>query len=757
MARQTISKQSDCDRALKQHADGAIPNAANDAALSQYEAFTTQDDDGAYGLTVAVGGVHCAGCIHKIESALYADLSVKAARLNFSTSRLTLSWDGSAADADRLIARVTALGYTVNPYDPRDDADTHGQEGRSLLLCLGVAGFAAGNIMLLSFGLWSTSGEIMGVAMRDFLHWIAALIAIPAIAFSGRPFFISAAKVLRAGHTNMDVPISLALFLTVGVSLFETFSHGEHVYFDSAVMLMFFLLIGRYLDFRARQSARTVAGDLLALMGGTASVLEDGQRRIVPIRDLREGMVVVAGMGERIPADGVTLQGTSGVDTSLVTGESLPQNVTEGTAVYGGTMNMDAPLTIEVKKAVDDSLLADIVAMMEQAEQAQARYVRLADRAARLYTPVVHAVALASFIGWLVIGGLAWQPALLIAVTVLIITCPCALGLAVPVVQVLAIGKLMKHNLLVKSGDALERLAAVDTVLLDKTGTLTMGRPIMDEAAYNPKIWGWAASLATHSRHPLAQALATSWAGALFTASEINEYPGQGIEALLDGQKIRLGSRSWCGLEDAPHHAHKLELWFQREGAEPVPFYFEDGLRPDAAAVVSGLKARGFDVRLLSGDRAPAAAHIAATLGIDTYRGEMRPQDKFDVLHDLKQQGHKVLMIGDGLNDAPTLAGADVSMAPSSAIDMAQNAADIVFMGEHLSPVVTAIDTAQFSQKLVRQNFALAVSYNVIAVPLAVLGHVTPMIAALAMSGSSLVVIANSFRLRRDKARKNGA
>lgn len=741
MAGHALPKQPDDHGAL----------AASDDLLSRYAAFVTQDDKGLSHITFAVDGVHCAGCIQKIESALHADPAVQQARLNFSTGRLSVSWQDNDAYADRLADKVTALGYGVQAYDPRDSQHGSDKENRFLLLCLGVAGFAAGNIMLLSFGLWSTTGEVMGVAMRDFLHWIAALIAIPAVGFAGQPFFRSAFRALRSGHTNMDVPISLALILTVGMSVFEAFNHGEHVYFDSAVMLMFFLLIGRYLDFRARESARGSATGLLSMMAGTATVLEGGQRRILPIRDLSEGMSIIVGMGERIPADGKIMSGRSEIDASLVTGESLPQEVREGDDVYAGTMNMAAVLTIRVQKAAEDSLLADIVRLMEKAEQGQARYVRLADRAAKLYTPVVHTLAAVTFLGWFFLGDLVWQPSLLIAVTVLIITCPCALGLAVPVVQVLAIGKLMKNKILVKSGDALERLAAIDTVLMDKTGTLTLGKPTLDNIeGYKESDLRLAVSLAVHSRHPLAQALASAYDDPV-NQVQVKELPGQGLEAMVSGKKARLGSRSWCGDEQTAPRAEKLELWLNIEGREPMPFYFSDPLRPDAQDVTDTFKALGHTIYLVSGDRPEAVEHTARKLGIENWQGGMKPGDKFALLEKLNAQGHKTLMTGDGLNDAPVLAGAHASISPSSAIDLAQNAADIVFMGDKLAPVITACETAKLSQKLVKQNFTLAVLYNVIAVPLAVLGYVTPMIAALAMSGSSLIVIANSFRLRWSK------
>ncbi len=711
-----------------------------------YESLTLENLEGEYELSLLISGVHCAGCIQKIESALLANNNIQNARLNFSTSRLSFSWVGALSQANEYVSLIENLGYGVKPYDDATAQSEAQKEGRFLLLCLGIAGFAMGNIMLMSFGLWMTDAETMGFATRDFMHWIQALIALPTILFAGRPFFRSAIKALSNAHTNMDVPISLALVLAGGMSLFETINHGEHVYFDSAVMLMFFLLIGRYLDFRARKQARSTATDLLSTLQGFATVIKDNKPHKVLIRDLTEGMIVRVASGEKFPVDGCITEGQTTVDTSLVTGETLPRDVASGADIYAGTMNISAPVLVCVAKAANDSLLADIVRLMEQAGQGQAAYVRIADRAARLYTPAVHSFAVLAFLGWFFLGGVGWQEALMIAITVLIITCPCALGLAVPVVQVLATGRLIKKGILVKSGDALERLSAIDTIFFDKTGTLTLGRPQLQEG-YDAGALQLAASLAMHSIHPFSRALSGAYKGDCFHIDNIEEIVGKGIQGKYRGKTIQLGSRAWCGDFSVPS-SEVGEIWLQIEGKKPSVFYFEDQLRDDAADVIESLKAKKIMPVMLSGDRIGVVQNISTQCGIEKIYAEQTPVQKFNILQASKESNHKILMVGDGLNDAPALANADVSMAPGTAIDMAQNAADIVFMGEGLSPVYEAYKVACKTQMLVKQNFTLAVLYNMIAVPLALAGMVTPLIAAIAMSGSSLVVIANSFRLR---------
>ncbi|MGH1456822.1 MAG: heavy metal translocating P-type ATPase [Alphaproteobacteria bacterium] len=710
-----------------------------------YECLAIACDNGGFRLSILVNGVYCAACIQKIESALSREENVTHVRLNFGAKRLLIEWKGPPARANDYVEIIEGLGYNVQPYDARNAENSANAEERFLLLCLGVAGFAMGNVMLLSVGVWSTSAETMGIATRDLFHWISAFIALPTILFSGRPFFRSALNILSKGHTNMDVPISIALFLAGGMSLFETINHGEHVYFDSAVMLIFFLLIGRYLDFRARKNARGAAHDLLKSFSGFANVVDGNKTSRVLIRDLEEGMVLRISAGENFPVDGIIMNGSSTVDTSLVTGETLPVSIKANSNAYAGTLNIDAPITMRVTKAAENSLLADIVRLMDKAQQGQAAYVRIADRAAKLYTPVVHIMAVLAFFGWIFIGGIEWQSALMISITVLIITCPCALGLAVPVVQVLANNRLMKSGVLVKSGDALERLAKIDTIMLDKTGTLTLG-VLKLIGTYERKALQIAASLAINSSHPLSQALCTKYEGELLKILATQEHAGQGLEGIHNGATIKLGSRSFCGDENAPP-SDKIELWLDDGSGHLTCFYFQDVLRPDSPEVISQFKKADIRPILVSGDRDVIVQDIANQTRIDGTYAQQTPPQKFNILTELKSNGHRILMVGDGLNDAPVLAGADVSIAPGTAIDMAQNAADIIFMGDNFKPVYDVYETARMTQKLVRQNFALAILYNIIAIPLALSGAVTPLIAALAMSGSSLLVVANSFRL----------
>ncbi len=704
--------------------------------------------DGSATMTLLVDGLHCAACVWLIETALQRQADVVEARVNLTSRRLRLVWRGGVERATELAALVQRLGYRVVPFDASNLGSCADREEKELLRALAVAGFAAANVMLLSVSVWSGIGGDMGGATRDLMHWVSALIALPAIAYAGRPFFRSAFAALRRLRTNMDVPISIGVTLAAGMSLFETIHHAPHAYFDSAITLLFFLLIGRTLDQRARGRARSAAEHLLGIAAAPVTVIDaDGRQRRVAAAAVSRGDTVLVATGERIAIDGTVIDGTSSVDKSLIDGESLPARVVPGSGVLAGMLNLDAPLRLIVTAVGDGTFLAEILRLMETAEQGRARLVVLADRVARRYAPVVHCLALVTFVVWLALGP--WQTAMVNAVAVLIITCPCALGLAIPVVQVIASGRLMRRGILLKSATALERLAEIDTVVFDKTGTLTLGTlELQPDARRDPSTLAAAAALAAASRHPLSRALCRA-AGPVAVAAGVQEHPGAGLSVGAD-HTIRLGSRAFCGIAQSASAGDSdgdPELWFTRPFEAPVRFVFRDTLRPDAAAVVMALRAAGKRVLLLSGDRPAAVAAVAEAVGIFENRALLSPTEKCALITDLARDGAKVLMVGDGLNDGPALSTAYASMSPATAADVCQIAADVVFQGRSLDAVTEVLGVARRSGHLVRQNIAFAILYNLFAVPLAMAGVVTPLLAAAAMSSSSLVVVGNALRL----------
>jgi Cu2+-exporting ATPase len=704
-----------------------------------------------------VKGARCAGCISKIEKGLLALAGVRDARLNLSTGRLSVAWRAGQIAPAQIVQTLTDLGYQSAAFDVEAATSQVDQEGRLLLRCLAVAAFGSMNIMLFSVPVWSGHGE-MGDGARTLFHWISAVIAIPCALFAGRPFFRSALAALRKGRTNMDVPISLGVALAIGVSISETMQQGPHAYFDSVLMLLFFLLIGRYLDHRLRERARNAASELLAMQAVSAQRLsEDGTMTAVRAADLAAGDRILVAPGERLAVDGVVEEGVSDLDRALLTGETEPSPTRPGDVIQAGVVNLTRAITVRASASAAQSTVAELARLMELGEQSRSQVMRLADQAARLYVPVVHSVALLTFLGWMIfpmlfpeIPAIGVRGALLNAVAVLIITCPCALGLAAPAVQVVATGRLFKRGVFVKSGDALERLSQVDAVVMDKTGTLTLGRPRLLNAHALPEgALAQAAGLARTSRHPLSRALVDA-AGAGRPAPSVSERPGEGLEQIGPNGTIRLGRRSFAApgaIQDEDPRA--TELWLSQPGQAPVRFLFADALRPDAGAFVEGLAARGLTVELASGDRASAVAAAAAEAGLETFSAGMSPQDKIARINALRAAGHKPLMVGDGLNDAAPLAAAYASASPGSAVDASQAAADLVVQGAHLGPLLEAIDVSRSARRRIIENFGLAIAYNMIAVPVAVLGLVTPLIAALAMAGSSLLVTLNALRLQR--------
>ncbi len=710
-------------------------------------AYVRARDDGGKTLSLIVPDIVCAACISRVEGAARTVPGVDHARVNFSTKRLTAEWCGDAEIGDQIVTALASNGYKSAPFTADAALGADDDALRELLRALGVAGFAAMNVMLLSISVWG--GTDMAPGTQALFHWLSALIALPAVVYAGRPFYRGAVSALRAGHLNMDVPISLAVILAAGMSLIQTLDRGDAVYFDASVMLLFFLLLGRVLDFQVRAKARSAAQQLLAIRSRAAMVIErDGTRRFMRPEDLKPGMRVAVASGERIPADGILAEGLAVLDTSLLTGESIPDNISAGDSVFAGALNLADPIEISVTASDENTLLAEIGRLMEAAEQGRAQYVRLADRVARAYAPAVHLLGALTLMTWLFLGA-GWEASLLNGITVLIITCPCALALAVPAVQVVAGGRLLRNGVLIKSGDALERLAGVDMVVFDKTGTLTTGALEL-AAPVDANALALAASLARESRHPVSKALVRAAQGMNCATSvrNVRETPGFGLTGDSDAGSIRLGNRHWVETTEPDGDDAKAEIWLRDGAGLLTRFTFTDTLREDAAETVSRLQDMGIEVGLLSGDRTIAVDAAAQAVGIVFRQGDCSPKDKTNRLRSFASEGRKILMVGDGLNDAPALAAAHVSLSPSGAADVAQNAADFISLGDKLFPIVDTIRIARAAKRMVFQNFALSFAYNAVAIPIAMLGFATPLIAAVAMSGSSLAVTLNALRLK---------
>jgi Cu2+-exporting ATPase len=684
----------------------------------------------------SVPSIHCGACIQTIETALDAMPGIVSSRVNLSSKRVAVRWrDGDAVPP--MVKRLLDLGYAPNLFSleaAAKDADLS-----ALIRALAVAAFSSMNIMMLSGSVWAGADG----PTRDLLHWICAGLTLPALLYSGRVFYQSAWAALRARRTNMDVPITVGIFLAFALSLYDTIFSGERVYYDAVATLIFFLLIGRALDHTMRERARTAVKGLARLAPAGALVLDrpDGAA-FLPLSEIEPGSVIAVGAGERVPLDGDVLTGESSLDKSLLTGESLAEAIRPGQSAPAGAMNLSAALTLRTTADERGSTLNRLVQLLDDAEASRNRYRRIADRAATWYSPVVHLAAFLAFVGWMVFSG-NLHDATTVAIAVLIITCPCALGLAVPMVQVMAARRLFEAGIMVKDGAALERLAEVDTVVFDKTGTLTTGLATPRALSGDAEAVALAASLAARSRHPYASAIAHAFRQATdIDWQDVVEYPGLGVEARFDGHSYRLGRTGWSGPEGDGDTGSVLS----RDGVPLAGFAFEDHLRPNAVASASSLLADRFHVSVLSGDRATLVEKLAEKLGISG-TGGLLPQDKLARIEALEQSGHRVLMVGDGLNDTPAMARAHVSMAPSTAADIGRAAADFVFLRNDLTAVPHVLSIAREAQELVRQNLILAMLYNAIALPIAVAGLVNPFLASIAMSASSLVVVVNAMRL----------
>lgn len=721
------------------HAPISACPACNAAPMAQNLADT---DHMAGHILLNVPTVHCAVCISSIEKTLNAFDGVKEARVNLTLRRATIDTT-RPMDVQVFIQALDQIGYPAYELD----ASLLGQSAmeqtaRPLLTRLAVSGFAMMNVMLLSIAVWSGAEGIT----RDMFHWISALIAVPATLYAAYPFFANAWGALRGRVLNMDVPISLAILLALGTSIYETSLSGEHAYFDAAISLTFFLLAGRYLDHRTRSIARSAAQELSALEVTKAVIRKDGQDITVPVSQVQVGDTIILRPGARMPLDGVVIHGQSEIDRSILTGETRPEFVTIGSELRAGEVNLTGPLELRATAVGQDTSLAKISQLVAIAESGRSKYTSIADKAAQLYAPGVHILSALSFVGWYLYSQ-DLRMSLNIAAAVLIITCPCALGLAVPAVTTAVSGRLFQKGLLIKSATAIERLAQVDTVVFDKTGTLTDGDlTLIDLPPATAEQMQISHALARSSAHPLAQALAAGLAAqgvVEIQLDQIQEHPGYGVSALYRGQQVRMGRAEWVGATPRDHTATWVQI-----GDDILEFGFADQTRGGAVDLITDLQQAGIDVQILSGDGLAPVSRVAAALGVAAYYANQTPETKAAHIAQLQAQGRHVLMIGDGLNDTAALTSAHVSISPATALDAARVASDIVFLGQRLDSLIGIIALSQTAQRRIRENFQLASLYNVLAVPVAIAGFATPLIAALAMSLSSITVTLNALRMK---------
>lgn len=681
-------------------------------------------DTGHGGVTLSVPDIKCVACIGAIERALNATRGVTAARVNLTQKRVNIATD---LPAEEMVAVLAGVGFEAFAFDPASVPSEKDPVSQDLLLRVGVAGFAMMNVMLLSVAVWSGASD----ATRDMFHLLSAAIAVPAVLYAAQPFFRTARMALRKKRLNMDVPISLAILLACGMSLFESLYGGAHAYFDAALSLTCFLLIGRFLEHKTRSTARSAAHDLAAMEAHTAQRLENGRARTTPVADLGVGDEILVPSGVRVPVDGTLVDKLAFTDQSFLSGESEPAALHRGAALQAGEINVAAPFVMTATAVGQDTRLHQLARLVETAETVRNRYTSIADRVGGYYAPVVHLLAGTTFLGWWAFAGDP-RHALNIAISVLIITCPCALGLAVPAVSTAAVGCLYRLGFLVKSGTALERLAEVDAVLLDKTGTLTRTGFTFDVSSLSATDQSIAKALAQASSHPVARALDDYLASVAPAAlTDLSEHVGRGMSGTWGHQPVSIFKQD-AGLA-------------LRIGVQTHHLSYQETEKVGADTLADSMP---MALQILSGDTAEKTKALAARLRIDRWTAAMSPEDKHQIVVALNEAGHRPCMIGDGINDTAALQSAHASVAPGTALDAARSAADVVMLGDDLSDLPKLFRVARKAVFLYRQNFAIAFAYNAIAIPIAVAGFATPLMAAIAMSTSSIIVLINANRAR---------
>ncbi|WP_296806387.1 heavy metal translocating P-type ATPase [Thiocapsa sp.] len=760
---------------------GPPPEPPKDLAVFDLDAVQEEFTDTAgesREINLLVEGIHCAACVWLIEKGLCAMPGVEEARVNLTGRRLRVRWDNGRLKLSRILRRLADLGYAAAPFDPESAEGAIGRENRAMLYRMAWAGFAMMNLMWISIALYA--GADQG-EFRGLFQWLGFLIATPTLLYSGAPFFRGAWSGLRSGHLSMDLPIAIGVTTTYVYSLYVTLgiSRIGDVYWDTVVNFLFVILVGRYLEAISRRKAVASSQRLLDLQPKVATRLDGDSgesESVVPVRALKLGERVLVRPGERIPVDGVVISGGSGVDESMLTGESRPVAKTLGDQVVAGTINGAGVLTVRIGALLRETALGRIIRLVEDAQASKAPIQRLADRIVPWFVAATLGLATLTFLIWMQVDV---EVAVMAATAVLIITCPCAFGMATPMAVAVATGLAASRGILVKNGAVLERLSSIDHVVFDKTGTLTLGRPTVIGLASAPGRWrqldgphdlapeerdvlAGLQALERLSEHPIAAAILDlceraeiGRIAALVDAVEVA--PGLGIKGHIEGVEILAGSREWLtrnGVQPWPDGDEQSAgtsglVHCARAGREVLRLGVADPLRPDAARVIARMRERGIRVTLLTGDRRETAEAIAVQLGggVEVI-AEVMPEDKDRVIAELQRGGRRVAMVGDGVNDAPALVRADVGIAMGSGTDVSIASADIVLMSSELGRVEEAARLSRRTLRTIRQNIGISVVYNLIMVPLAMAAVITPLIAAISMPLSSLAVIGNSARIR---------
>ncbi len=736
------------------------------------QSFVQNTDGSIREASLILEGIVCAACVWLNERNVKKLEGVIDFRVNYSTHRASLKWDNAKIKLSDVLQAIANTGYNAHPFDPARLDTIHQKEKSAALRRIALAGMGMMQVMMPAIAIYLGKNSDMSESMQHFLRWISLIITTPVVLYSSRVFFTSAWRDLKRGVFGMDVPVSLAIGSAYIASVWATVTNTGEIYFDSVVMFTFFLLLGRFLEMGARHKAGQVADALVRLLPQTATRVDKDDKgkevqTVIPASELALGDRVLVKPGEIIPADGSVIDGTSSSNESLLTGENLPLLKTVGDELIAGSVNIESPLTMRVDKLGDSTMLSSIIRLLDRAQSEKPNLAKFADRGAGWFVLILLVIAVAVFATWWFIDP---SRAFWVALSVLVITCPCALSLATPAALTAATGNLTEQGVLATRGHALETLAKVTHVIFDKTGTLTHGRlKVVETKVLGDKTEveckALAAGLETASEHPVAKAI-QKLSSKPESLVQISAESGRGVEGKLDNKRIRIGTKSYVAelagdkflidqeknvLDSNNTNNATTVIYLGRRSEWLAIFYLQDEIRKEAKETIDKLKSSGIKVSLLSGDNQQAVQAVSEELGIDSSNtsAELLPADKLETVQKLQANGDTVAMIGDGVNDAPVLAAADVSIAMGSGSQLAQASADMILLSENLSHLPSSIKLAKRMQAIIHQNFAWAIIYNLVAIPLAAMGWVTPWMAAIGMSMSSLLVVLNALRLKK--------
>ena len=744
---------------LPQTAEDLVPEALRQLTLYDHpevqKSFVVDADGDYKEASLILEGITCAACVWLNERHLIQLTGVRSVNVNYGSQRARICWNDKQIKLSQILAEINKIGYHAHPFSAQQQDAMRQQQRKLDFRRLAVAGLSAGQVMMIAVALYAGPAQGLEFATAQLLRWFSFVLTVPAITYAAWPFYRSAWRSIRNRQIGMDVPITLGLMTGFIGSVWATL-HGQGVvYFDTLTMLVFFLLGTRYLERNAREKSIEASENLLRLAPVMAAKVDGEIQTLVPVMELKLGDHILAKPGETIAADGIVVMGESSVDESLLTGESRPLPKSLNAQVYAGSINYESPLTIQVTAIAEDTMLAGISRLLDRAQAEKPKLAETADRVAAYFTSALLViVSLVALIWWQIDPDRILE----IVLTVLVISCPCALSLAAPAAFAAAGSHLVNRGVLLTRGHALETLAKVTHFVFDKTGTLTLGQLSLVQTITHDKLdaaacLALAASLEKHSEHALAKAFLNAHGNLpVQLASDVKNIPGQGVEGVVSGLHLRLGNAKLNQAVSTQFEQNDLfgatVVWLSEGSRLLATFVLADQARPEAKELIEHLTEQGLKVSILSGDSEQSVSHFAKLVGVEDWKAACSPEDKLSYLYALQSQGGVVAMVGDGINDAPVLAGAQVSIAMGSGTQMARATGDVVLLTEHLLEIEHALVTSRFGINVIKQNFIWALTYNLIALPFAATGLISPSMAAIGMSVSSLIVVLNALRLK---------